>query len=88
MVVELDSLPERTMKRIRHVEELGSAGPSRRRQKERLNKTTSFAKDNGIREHADDLLGVGALFGRSIHLITSLDIGSFRFAEGNCLYAL
>jgi hypothetical protein len=63
MAVELGSLPERTMKQIQHVEELGSARPSRRRQKERSNKTTSSAKNNGVREHADDLLGVGALFG-------------------------
>jgi hypothetical protein len=63
MAVELGSLPERTMKQIQHVQELGSAGPSRRRQKERSNKMTSSTKINGIREHADDLLGVGALFG-------------------------
>jgi hypothetical protein len=63
MAVELGSLPEWAMKQIQHVQELGSAEPSRRRQKERSNKTTSSAKNNGIREHADDLLGVGALFG-------------------------
>ena len=63
MAVELGSLPERTMKQIQHVEELGSARPGRRRQKERLKKTTSAAKNSGIREHANNLLGVGALFG-------------------------
>ena len=63
MAAELGSLPERTMKQIQHVEELSSARPSCRRQKERSNKTTSSAKNSGVREHADDLLCVGALFG-------------------------
>ena len=63
MAVELGSLLKRTMKRIQHVEELGLARPSRRRQKERSTKMTSSAKNNSTREHADDLRGVGALFG-------------------------
>jgi hypothetical protein len=63
MAVELGSLPERTMKQIQHVEELGSPRPSRRRPKERPKKTTSSVKNNGVGEHVDDLLGVGALFG-------------------------
>jgi len=63
MAVELGSLPERTVKQIQHVEELGLARSSRRRQKERSNKTTSSTKNNDVREHADDLLSVGALFG-------------------------
>jgi hypothetical protein len=62
MAVELGSLPERAMKQIQHVEELGSARPGRR-QKERLKKTTSSVNNSGIREHANNLLGVGALFG-------------------------
>jgi hypothetical protein len=64
MAVELGSLPERMMEQTQHVEELGSTRPSRRRRpKERPNKTTSSARNNGVRKHADDLLGVGALFG-------------------------
>jgi hypothetical protein len=62
MAVELGSLPEQTMNQIQHVEELGLARLNRRQQKERSKKMTSSSKHKGVREHADDLLGVGTLF--------------------------